>query len=85
MGVSAVYDGNNKVIYLMSNNSAAHNPQISIIKYISSLSSWLHTTDYFLMLDPSTGQHNASGFHLEFSPWDDNNLVAMGIFQNRLL
>jgi len=79
-GVSAVFDestGDN--IYLMSNNSIIHNPQISVIDDPCGTPSI--SNQYFLELDPTYGNHNAAGFHLKMSPWNSKNLVAMGYFR----
>ncbi len=78
-GVSAAYDTNQDYLYLMSNNSVIHNPQITVIRDPNGSPSIIN--QYYLELDPTYGQYNAAGFHLKMSPWDPDNLVAMGYYR----
>ncbi|MFT5822527.1 MAG: hypothetical protein ACI8ZM_003783 [Crocinitomix sp.] len=79
VGVSAVYDKNVDEVWLMSNNSVIHNPQISQIKDVSGTPAI--GTEYYLELDPSYGSHNAAGFKLALSPYNSKSLVAAGLFR----
>ncbi|GEM_PF-2090154 len=80
VGVSAVYDGQTDNVYLMSNNSVIHNPQITIISNVSGSPGV--ASNYFLELDPTYGQYNAAGFELHISNDNPNdNLVAAGYFR----
>lgn len=78
-GVSGDYDASTDEIYLMSNNSEIHNPQITIIQDISGVPSIL--SEYYLELDPNYGSYNAAGFDLAICAWDPTMLVASGYFR----
>lgn len=80
-GVSAVYVPNDDYIYLMSNNSGYHNPQLTLIAEVSGPSPSI-VSNYYLELDPSYGQMNAAGLQLRHSATDPKNLVAAGNFRN---
>ncbi len=79
-GVSSVYDSGTDKLYIMSNNSAFHNPQITTISSASTMSAAI-TGNYYLGLDPNFGPANASGFELKQSIYNPNNLVAAGYFR----
>ncbi len=81
LGVSAVYDNNSDEIYLLSNNSISHNPEITIIANVSFGPTV--TGQYRLDLDPTYGAHNAGGFQLQECLWEPNHLVVSGYFQNQ--
>ncbi len=80
-GVSAVYESgpNGNWLWLMSNNSVVHNPQITLIEVGSSPASASITDQYYLELDPSYGQTNAAGFRLLDMGGDE--LIAAGLFR----
>lgn len=82
VGVSAVYDPDVDEVWLMSNNSVIHNPQISQIRDVSG--SPFISTEYYLELDPTYGSLNAAGFKLDLSPYteaDRPSLVAAGLYR----
>lgn len=80
-GVSAVYDAGTDEVWLMSNNSVIHNPQITQIEDVTSGSPFI-STQYYLELDPTYGAHNAAGFKLELSPYNGSEtLVAAGLYR----
>lgn len=81
VGVSAVYDNVSDELYLMSNNSVIHNPQITTFGDIQS-GSPIIVNDYFLELDPTYGTHDASGFKLIKTPMSSNRLTAAGYFRS---
>ncbi|MFT5819208.1 MAG: hypothetical protein ACI8ZM_000431 [Crocinitomix sp.] len=78
-GVSVVFNQVDDAVYLMSNNSNGHNPQITLIKDVTSAP--ILAGEYLLNLDPSWGDYNAAGFQLRQAPWNANNLVACGYFK----
>lgn len=78
-GVSAVYDDNVDEVWLMSNNSVIHNPQISQIRDVSG--GPFIATEYYLELDPTYGSYNAAGFKLALNPTNPKTLVAAGLFR----
>ena len=75
-GVSLVYDEGQDKIYMMSNNSVIHNPQITEISDIMGVP--VITNNYYLEIDPTYGSYNAAGFHMQQDPWNPGALVAMG-------
>lgn len=77
-GVSAVFDKAADKLYLLSNNSWAHNPQITTFSNVTS--SPTRINDYFLELDPGRGPLNPAGFQLRAHLTDSRKLVAMGYF-----
>ncbi|MFT5823175.1 MAG: hypothetical protein ACI8ZM_004435 [Crocinitomix sp.] len=79
-GVSAVYDSSTDAVYLMSNNSIFHSPQINIITSLSTGTA-VHSARFYLPLDPTGGGHNPAGFKLELCPWDRDNLIAAGYYR----
>ena len=79
VGVSAIYSNFEDRVYLMSNNSIIHNPQISIIEDV--MGSPVPTSNYYLELDPNYGSSNAAGFELKQSLSDPRLLVACGYFR----
>lgn len=79
VGVSAIYEDSTDRVYLMSNNSVVHNPQITIITGATSTPAIAF--DYILELDSNYGPINAAGFELRPSIFDTNNLVASGYFR----
>lgn len=79
VGVSAIYDPAVDEVWLMSNNSIVHNPQITQIVDVSG--SPFINTEYYLYVDPNYGVPNAAGFKLEMSPYDPTSLVACGLFR----
>jgi len=76
IGVSAVFNELNDEIYLMSNNSILHNPQITTIKDITS--SPFISNHYALLID-ATATLNAAGFELRLD--NEGALVAAGYFR----
>lgn len=80
-GVSAIYDAASDEVFLMSNNSVTHNPEIARIVDIASGSPYIMTY-YTLMLDPTLGAAEASGYQLMVCPWNSNHLVAAGYFKH---
>jgi len=79
VGVSAVYDANTDEIFLMSNNSVIHNPQISYIRDVSGVPFiW---RSYYLQLDPTFGSTNPAGFQIEKSVDNPVALVAVGYYR----
>ncbi len=84
VGVSASYDDIADEVWLMSNNSVIHNPQINVIRNVSNpgLATLDPTVSYYLDLDPTRGQTNAAGFtllpHYDFP---NDALVAVGYFR----
>lgn len=79
-GVSLVYEASTDHIYLMSNNSIVHCPQITTINNVTGTPAIISHNR--LYLDPTYGSHNAAGFQLKKCPWNQSNLVASGYFQN---
>ncbi|MFT5823716.1 MAG: hypothetical protein ACI8ZM_004978 [Crocinitomix sp.] len=79
VGVSAVYSSSADEIYLMSNSGINHNPQITIIGGVTSTPAI--TTNYLLSLDPTYGWHNAAGFELRATAWNQNHLTVCGYFR----
>ncbi|MFT5821128.1 MAG: hypothetical protein ACI8ZM_002377 [Crocinitomix sp.] len=82
IGVSAVFTADNDALYLMSNNSVLHNPQITVFSNVSSGPAVSH--EYYLALDTTYGNYNAAGFHLVESPWSPDALVAMGYYRTKV-
>ncbi len=87
-GVSAVYDDRDPsdlALYVMSNNSAIHNPEITRIDMNAGISGASVTQNNYLELDPSYGSsnytQNAAGFKLMLSH-NDGALIAAGLFRN---
>lgn len=80
VGVSAIYEQSTDNIYLMSNNSYIHNPQITIIQNATTATP-ANAFSYFLQLDPSWGSWNAAGFELRPSVFNTDNIVACGYFR----
>jgi hypothetical protein len=80
IGVSAVYSASSNEIYLMSNTSINHNPHITIIGDANS--SPVILSEYLLHLDPTYGLHNAAGFELRETPWNQNHLTVCGYFKS---
>ncbi len=83
-GVSAVFDKASDVVFLMSNNSEIHNPQINRIDNVSTLipgGAFMGGPGFYLELDPYYGAYNAAGFKLMEDPVDPNLLVAAGYFR----
>lgn len=76
-GVSAVFEEASDKIYLMSNNSIHHNPQITIINNASSSPTILN--HYVLGIQDSSIALNAAGFELRLE--NDGTLVAAGYFR----
>ncbi|MFT5823648.1 MAG: hypothetical protein ACI8ZM_004910 [Crocinitomix sp.] len=81
VGVSAVYDTGNDEVFLMSNNSVTHNPEIAKIVDIASGSPYISIYNT-LLLDPTLGGTEASGYQLMICPWDPTTLVACGYFKH---
>jgi len=79
-GVSAVYDASTDEVWLMSNNSVIHNPQITQIRDVSG--GPFINVNYYLQLDPTYGGTNAAGFKLALSPYNGKTLVAAGLFRD---
>ncbi len=79
VGVSLVYYAADDIIYLMSNNSIIHNPQVTAIVDVANAP--VIADHYALVLDPSLGTKNAAGFELKLAPWNANRLVACGYFK----
>ena len=79
IGVSCIYDNANDEVYLLSNNSEAHNPQLTRISDISG--SPTITGHRRLMVDPGRTL-NPAGFQLIQSPFDPNAVIAAGYFQS---
>lgn len=80
VGVSASFDELKDHIYLMSNNSDIHNPQITIIEDATTQTPQIQN-NYYLELDPSQSNLNAAGFELRPSLTSSDNLVAAGYFR----
>ncbi len=78
-GISVDYDAGTDELFLMSNNSYIHNPQITVFQNVTGSPSI--STEYYLELDPTYGSYNAAGFDLEICNWDPNTLVASGYFR----
>ena len=78
-GVSAVYDADVDEVWLMSNNSVIHNPQITQIVDVTGAP--FIATEYYLELDPTYGSHNAAGFKLSLSTYGPETLVAAGLYR----
>ena len=86
IGVSVLYDEGSDDIYLMSNNSAYHNPQITTIHNVSDNYDWctsdISYTSYLLVLD-DRGSFLPAGYKLEPSLTNPDYLVASGYFKKR--
>ena len=78
VGVSCIYDNANDEVYLLSNNSEWHNPQLSIISDISG--NPMITGHRILAVDKGGTMHPA-GFQLIQSPFDPNAVIAAGYFE----
>lgn len=81
IGVSAVVDESADQLYLMSNNSVIHNPQITVYDNLTGTPTLSH--EFFLELDTTYGNYNAAGFQLRKSIWNSNALVAMGYYRTK--
>ncbi len=79
VGVSAVYFESDDQVFLMSNNSVTHNPEITVIDNVTSGPSI--SNHYVLGLDPQLGVTNAAGFELMKGNYQDDALVAAGYFR----
>lgn len=82
VGVSAIYDPSVDEVWLMSNNSVVHNPQITQIRDVSGAP--FISTEYYLYVDPAAGLPDAAGFKLTMSPYNPGSLVACGLFRNNV-
>ena len=82
VGVSATYDDVSDEIWLMSNNSVVHNPQINLISDVSSAPFLNPAVSYYLELDQTYGSYNAAGFTL-LPHYDHPHdvLVAVGYYR----
>lgn len=78
VGVSCVYDITEDNVYLLSNNSEFHNPQITLISNISAFPQI--SAQQVLLVDPGLST-NPAGFQLIQSPFNDNSLIAVGYYQ----
>lgn len=83
-GVSAVWDSVDDELFLMSNNSVMHAPQITLFANASSSTPSI-VSHYNLNLDPNFQGENPAGFELRFSLFDSNNLVACGYYSTHSL
>ncbi len=84
VGVSAVYDDTTDEVWLMSNNSLVHNPQINLIRDVSGSPFVEPSVSYYLEIDNTYGSYNAAGFSL-LPHYDHPHdaLVATGYFRTK--
>jgi len=78
-GVSAVYYDMHDYVFLLSNNSIVHNPEITVIDNISNPSIASIVSHYTLVIDTTYGNFNAAGFQMRYA--DKGQVVIAGYFR----